>query len=120
LTDSEITLATKVSKKNNDALNWATTVIDCFFTQWFKVCNQGNLDCHLRDCQGCANKLKDTVFREITHLCTFAEAVPEDIRWLFQTPFEECLHWSLFRQHAWIDNWENVIKKEHTAQMETG
>jgi len=35
---------------------------------------------------------------EITPLCTFKEAVPEDIRWLFQTLSEDCLHWSLFRQ----------------------
>jgi len=38
--------------------------------------------------QGQANKLKDIAFREIAHLYTFAEAVPEDIRWLFQTPLE--------------------------------
>jgi len=59
-------------------------------------------------------------FREITHLCTFAEGVPEDIMWLFQTPLEECMQWPLFRHQAWIDNWENIIKKEHAAQMETG
>jgi len=35
----------KATKKNN-ALNWATTVIDCFFTQWFKVWDQRNLDRH--------------------------------------------------------------------------
>jgi len=64
--------------------------------------------------------LKDAAFREITHLCTFAEAVLEDIRWLFQTPLEQCMHWPLFRQRAWISNWENVIKKECATQMETG
>jgi len=89
----------KATKKNN-ALNWATTVIDCFFTQGFKVWDQRNLDCHGHDCEGQANKLKDIVFREITHLCTFAEAVPEDTRWLFQTPLEECMHWPLFRKRA--------------------
>jgi len=41
-------------------------------------------------------------FREITHLHPFKEAVPEDIRWLFQTPLEECLHWPIFRHRAWI------------------
>jgi len=64
--------------------------------------------------------LKGVAFLEITHLCTFKEAVPEDIRWLFQTPLEECLHWPLFRQQAWIGNWENIIKKECATQMETG
>jgi len=97
----------KATTKNN-ALNWATTVIDCFFTQWFKVQDQRNLDHHGHDDQGRANKLKDIAFREITHLCTFAEAVPEDIRWLFWTLLEECMHWPLFRQCAWISNWENV------------
>jgi len=48
------------------------------------------------------------------------EAVPEDIRWLFQTPLEECLHWSLFRQRAWINNWESIIKKEQATQIVTG
>jgi len=90
-------IADKATTKNN-ALNWATTGIDHFFTQWFKVWDQRNLDCHGHDHQGRVNKLKDAVFREITHLCTFAEAVPEDIRWLFQTPPEECMHWPLFRQ----------------------
>jgi len=109
----------KATTKNN-ALNWATTVIDYFFTQWFKVWDQRNLDRHRNDYKGRANKLKDAVFREITHLYTFEEAVPEDIRWLFQTPLEECLHWPLFCQRAWISNWENIIKKEYATQMETG
>jgi len=82
----------KATTKNN-ALNWATTVIGYFFTQWFKVWDQRNLDPHGHDYQGRANKLKDAAFREITHLYTFEEAVPEDIRWLFQTPLEECLRW---------------------------
>jgi len=30
------------------------------------------------------------------------------------------MHWPLFRQQAWISNWENIIKKECAAQMETG
>jgi len=75
----------KATKKNN-ALNWATTVIDYFFTQWFKVCDQRNMDRHGHDYQGCANNLKDVAFREITHLYTFEETFPEDILWLFQTP----------------------------------
>jgi len=112
-------IGNKATKKNN-ALNWATTVIDYFFTQWFKVWDQRNLDRHGHDYQGQANKLKDVAFREITHLYTFVEAVSDDIRWLFQTPLEECRHWPLFRQRAWISNWENVIKKEHATQMETG
>jgi len=109
----------KATTKNN-TLNWATTVVDYFFTQWFKVWDQRNLDRHGHDYQGRANKLKDITFREITHLYTFAEAVPEDIRWLFQTPLEECMHWPLFCQRAWISNWENVIKKEYATQMEMG
>jgi len=52
----------------NTALNWATTATDCFFTQWFKVWDQRNMDRHGHDCQGRANKLKDVAFREITHL----------------------------------------------------
>jgi len=48
----------KTTKKNN-ALNWATMVIDYFFTQWFKVWDQRNLDRHGHDCQGHANKLND-------------------------------------------------------------
>jgi len=72
----------KAAKKKN-ALNWATTAIDCFLAQWFKVWDQRNLHCHGHACEGHANKLKDAAFREITHLCTFEEAVPEDIRWLF-------------------------------------
>jgi len=111
-------IGNKATKKN-DALNWATTVIEHFLTRWFKVWDQRHLDCHGHDCQGRANKLKDVAFREIAHLCTFEEAVPEEIRWLFQTPLEECLHWPLFRQRAWISNWENIIKKECAAQMET-
>jgi len=47
------------------------------FTQWFEVWDQRNLDCHCHDCQGRANKLKDVAFREITHLYTFKERVPE-------------------------------------------
>jgi len=105
-------IGNKVTKKNS-ALNWATTVIDCFFTQQFKVWNQTNLDRHGRDCKGAA-------FREITHLRTFEKAIPEDIRWLFQTPLEDCLHWPPFRQRAWIDNGENVIKKDCAAKLETG
>jgi len=41
----------KATTKNN-ALNWATTVIDYFFTQWFKVWDQRNLDRHGHDYQG--------------------------------------------------------------------
>jgi len=51
----------KATTKNN-ALNWATTVIDYFFTQWFKVWDQRNLDRHGNDYQGRANKLKDMAF----------------------------------------------------------
>jgi len=109
----------KATKKNN-ALNWATTVIDYFFKQWFKVWDQRNLDHHRHDHRGRANKLKDVAFREITHLCTFKEAVPEDIMWSSQTPSEDCLHWPLFRQRAWISNWENIIKKDYATQLETG
>ena len=109
----------KATTKNN-ALNWATTVIDHFFTQWFKVWDQRNLDRHGNNYQGRANKLKDVAFREMTQLYTFEEAVPDDIRWLFQTPLEECLHWPLFRQQAWITNWEHIIKKECATQMEMG
>jgi len=109
----------KATKKNN-ALNWATAVTDYLFTQWFKVWDQRNLDCHGHDYQGRANKLKDVAFREITHLCAFKEAVSEDIRWLFQTPIEDCLHWPLFRQRACISNWENIIKKDYDTQLETG
>jgi len=87
----------KAAKKNN-ALNWATAVIDCFFTHWFEVWDQRSLDHHGHDCQSRANKLKDAAFRKITHLCTFEEAVPENIRWLFRRPLEEFLCWSLFRQ----------------------
>jgi len=112
-------IGNKATTKTN-ALSWATTVIDYFFTKWFKVWDQRNMDCHGHDYQGRANKLKDVVFQEITHLYTFEEAVPEDIRWLFQTPLEECLQWPLFSQRAWISNWENIIKKEYAAQMETG
>jgi len=104
----------------NKALKWATTVIDCFFTQWFKVWDQRNLDRHGHDHQGRADKLKDTAFREITYMYTFKDAVREDIRWLFQTPLEDCLHWLLFRQRAWISNWENIIKKDYATQLETG
>jgi len=81
-------IGNKAIKKNN-ALNWAATVIDCFFTQWFKVWDQRNLDCHGHDHQGRANKLKDVPFREITHLYTLEGAVPDNIRWLFQTPLKE-------------------------------
>jgi len=109
----------KVTKKNN-ALNWATAVIDYLFTQSFEVWDQRNLDCHRHDCQGRANKLKDVAFREITHLHTFEEAVPGDISLLFQTPLEDCLHWPLFRPQAWISNWENVIEKDSAAQVEMG
>jgi len=38
----------KATTKNN-ALNWATTVTDHFFTQWFKVWDQRNLDRHGHD-----------------------------------------------------------------------
>jgi len=38
----------KAATKNN-ALNGATTVIDCFFTQWLKVWDQRNLDRHGHD-----------------------------------------------------------------------
>jgi len=88
----------------------ANTVINCFFTQWFEVWDKRNLDCHGRDYQGGANKLKDIEFREITRLCTFEETFPEDIMLLFQTPLEVCLHWPLFSQRAWISNWEKDFK----------
>jgi len=95
-------------------------VIDCFFTQWFKVWDQRNLDRHVHDHHKRANKLKDVVYREITHLHTYEEAVPDDIRWLFQTPLEKCLHWPLFHRQAWISNWENVIKMDYATQLEIG
>ena len=38
-------IGARATGKNN-ALNWATTVIDCLFTQWFKVWDQRNLDRH--------------------------------------------------------------------------
>ena len=98
-------------------------MIDYLFTPWFKVWDQRNLDCHGRDHQERANKLKDVVHREITHLHTFEEAVPDvanDIAWLFHTPLEECLQWPLYRMRAWISNWENIITKEHATQLETG
>jgi len=56
----------KATKKNN-ALHWATTVIDCFFTQWFKVWDQKNLDRHGHDYEGRANKLKDTASVQRDH-----------------------------------------------------
>jgi len=69
----------RATKKNN-ALNWAATVIDYFFTQWFKVWDKRNLDRHGHDHQERANELKDVVYREITHLYTYEEAVPDEIR----------------------------------------
>ena len=104
----------KAVKKNN-ALNWRITMIDYFFSQWFKVWYQRNLDRHGHDYQGRANKLKDVAYREITHLYTFKEAAPEDIRWLFQTPLEECLQWPLCCMRALISNWENVIRKDYAT-----
>ena len=109
----------KAAKKNS-ALNWATTVINHFFMQQFEVWDQRNLDRHGHDFQGRADKLKDAGFREITHLHTFEETVPEDASWLFQTPSEDCLRWPLFRLQPRIGNWENIIKKEHATQVETG
>jgi len=41
----------KATTKTN-ALNWATAVIDYFFTQWLKVWDQRNLDRHGHDVSG--------------------------------------------------------------------
>ena len=70
------------TRQKNNALNWASTVMDCFFAQCLKVWDQRNLDHHGHDHQQRANKLKDAACEE---------AVPDDIRWLVQTPAEDCL-----------------------------
>jgi hypothetical protein len=108
------------STKKKNAMNWATQVIDYFYTQWFKVWDERNLDRHGKDYQEQANKLKDQAYREMTHLYTFEPTVPDDIRWLFITPLEECLQWPLYRMRAWISNWETIITKEYATQLETG
>jgi hypothetical protein len=108
------------STKKKNALNWATQVIDYFYTQWFLVWDQRNLDRHGRDHQERTNKLKDQAYREMSHLYSFETTVPDDLRWLFTTPLEECLQWPLFRMRAWISNWNNIITKEYATQLETG
>jgi len=101
-TDSEITLATKSPRRT---MPWIGQ------PQWSAASSHSGLRFGNRGiwtvmgmthCQDHANKLQGVAFREITHLHPFKEAVPEDIRWLFQTPLEECLHWPIFRHRAWI------------------
>ena len=108
------------STKKKNAMNWATQVIDYFYKQWFKVWDLRNLDRHGRDHQERSNKLKDQAYREMAHLYTYEPTVPEDIRWLFTTPLEDCLQWPLYRMRAWISNWETIITKEYATQLETG
>jgi len=95
---------------------WLITSSPSFLNFW----DQRNLDRHGHDHQEHANKLKDVAHLEITHMYTFKEAVPDDIRWLFHAPLEDNLQWLLFRQRAWISKRENITTKDYTTQLETG
>jgi len=112
-------IGTRSTNKKN-AMSWATKVIDYFYTEWFKVWDERNLDRHGRDFQEQSNRLKDRALREMGHLYSFADHVPDDIRWLFSTPLEDCLQWPLYRMRAWISNWETIITKAYATQLETG
>ena len=112
-------LGATATTKNN-SMTWATSVIAYFFTHWFKVWDERNLDRHGRDYQERSNKLKDTAHREMAHLYTFEMYMPNNMRWIFGTPLEECLQWPLFRMRSWISNWETIIEKEYATQLEMG
>ena len=112
-------IGANATKKKN-AMNWATQVIDYFYTQWFKVWDQRNLERHGKDYQDRSNKLKDLAYREMSHLYTYQDLVPDDLRWLFLTPLEDCLQWPLYQMRAWISNWETIILKDYAAQLEPG
>jgi ferredoxin-thioredoxin reductase catalytic subunit len=108
--------------KSKNGRTWATTVIDTFFKEWWKLWESRNQDRHGSDQASRAQALKAQALRDLQLFYDEFQGyeLNEDHRWIFKRKIEERMMWRAAEILQWVQAWSKTLRKIYKTELNTG